>query len=642
MTTRIRGYGHLGQSRLDDMVMAQMYNHGVVARLAKYALPYKFWVILAFVGMAGDILTMVAQPLIIAWGINSFVVGIGGDGDAWGSLSTVGLIFFANVLANLVFNFIQYISLIRTTVNVLNDLRTEMFDHLQSQATSFYDRNEVGRIMSRVQNDTQQLQEFMDVGIMTIGDVVMLVFIAGAMFWLNPLLALITLSLIPLLVIIMLVWQKKSRPTFWGVRTAISAVNGNLQENISGVRVTQSTNRQGVNMSHFDGLNKHHLDMTIRASWLSAMLMPVVELLTVFSMGLVVVVGGIMVFDGQMEVGFLVAFFIYVQRFFEPIRTLTMQYTMFQRAMASGARIFELLDLAPELSDKVDAVEMPPIKGEVVFDNVSFGYTPETEVLHNINLHIQPGQNVALVGLTGAGKTSLVTLMYRFYDVTGGAIRIDGHDIRDLTRESLTGQMSMVLQEPYLYTMSIGDNIRYRYTEATDQQVEDAARAVGAHEFIMEMEHGYDTALQQRGANLSMGQRQLISFARAVVADPRIIVLDEATANIDSRTEKIIQESLKTVLRGRTSVVIAHRISTIINADVIVVLDQGRIVEMGPHAELLAKGELYSTMYAMNFGEPVPGLTKGADIEGEAANAFDEDDDDGTDWSNGWNNGEDY
>ena len=613
MTTRVSGYGHLGRSALDDVLMGNLYDHGVVMRLAKYALPYKFWVAASFFGMGGHIITMVMQPIIIAWGINEFVVGLTEDSDAFGSLWLAAVIFMGNVLLNMLFNFVQLVSLARVTVNVLHDLRTSMFQHLQNQATSFYDRNEVGRIMSRIQNDVFQLQEFMDVGITTIGDIMMLVFIAGTMIYLDPLLGIVTLSVIPILGAILIFWQKKSRPTFLGVRIAISAVNGNLQENVSGVRVTQSTNRQDKNLSNFNTLNQTHLDRTVRASFLSASLMPVVETLTVVSMGLVVVVGGIRVFDGALEIGFLVAFLIYVQRFFEPIRTLTLQYTMFQRAMASGARIFELLDISPEMKDKPDAVELPTIKGEVVFDDVCFGYTAEEQVLHNINLTVQPGQNVALVGLTGAGKTSLVALMHRFYDVTSGSIRVDGHDVRDVTRESLAGQMSMVLQEPYLYSMNIRDNIRYAHTEATDAQVEAAARAVGAHEFIMELDSGYDTMLQQRGNNLSMGQRQLISFARAVVADPRIIVLDEATANIDSRTEKIIQESLKAVLRGRTSVVIAHRLSTITSADVIVVLDHGRVIETGNHRELMEKGGLYAALYAMNFGEPVSVHTNGSD-----------------------------
>ncbi len=448
MTTRVSGYGHLGRSALDDVLMGNLYDHGVVMRLAKYALPYKFWVATSFIGMAGHIVTMVMQPLIIGWAINNFVDGVTGADAAWGNLEIAAILFIINVLFNMLFNFMQLVSLARVTVNVLHDLRTSMFDHLQNQATSFYDRNEVGRIMSRIQNDVFQLQEFMDVGITTIGDIMMLLFIAGTMIYLDPLLGIVTLSVIPFLGVILIFWQKKSRPTFLGVRVAISAVNGNLQENVSGVRVTQSTNRQDKNLTNFNTLNQTHLNRTIRASFLSASLMPVVETLTVVSMGLVVVVGGIRVFDGALEIGFLVAFLIYVQRFFEPIRTLTLQYTMFQRAMASGARIFEMLDISPEMQDKKDAHTLPPIRGEIVFDDVCFGYTSEEQVLHNINLTIEPGQNVALVGLTGAGKTSLVALMHRFYDVTGGSIRVDGYDVRDVTRESLAGQMSMVLQEP--------------------------------------------------------------------------------------------------------------------------------------------------------------------------------------------------
>lgn len=367
--------------------------------------------------------------------------------------------------------------------------------------------------------------------------------------------------------------------------------------------MTQSTNRQDVNLGNFDTLNRNHLNMTIRASFLSGLLMPVVETLTVLSMGLVVVVGGIRVYDGHLEVGFLVAFLIYVQRFFEPIRMLTQQYTMFQRAMASGARIFELLDIKPEMNDKPDATELPLVKGEVVFDNVSFGYTPETEVLHNINLVIKPGQNVALVGLTGAGKTSLVALMHRFYDVTDGAIRVDGHDLRDVTRESLAGQMSMVLQEPFLYSESVASNIRYNHDVVTDAEIVAASKAVGAHEFIERLPEGYATVLEQRGGNLSMGQRALVSMARAIVSQPRILILDEATANMDSETEHQLQEALKTVLKGRTSLLIAHRLSTITSADKIVVLEHGCIVEMGKHQELLANGGVYADLYAMNFGE---------------------------------------
>jgi ATP-binding cassette subfamily B protein len=319
---------------------------------------------------------------------------------------------------------------------------------------------------------------------------------------------------------------------------------------------------------------------------------------------------------GQVEWGVLVAFALWIQRFFEPIRHLTMQYSQLQRAMAAGVRIFEVLDLEPEVKDEPGAQELPQIEGEIKFENVRFHYVPGIDVLKDINLHIQPGENVAIVGSTGAGKSTLVTLIPRFADVTQGCILVDGHDIRHVTRNSLAGQMSMVLQEPYLFSGTVADNIRYNHEDATNQEVIDAARTVGAHDFIINLDNGYDSVLAERGVNLSVGQRQLVSFARAVIGNPRVIVLDEATANIDTQTELLIQRALKRVLEGRTSIVIAHRLSTVRNADKIVVLDRGELVEMGTHEELLALGGVYDRLYAVNYGlisEPLAGIESNGD-----------------------------
>ena len=467
---------------------------------------------------------------------------------------------------------------------------------------SYYDKEESGRIMSRIQSDVFQIQEFMGQLSISIGDILILGAIVVAMLFMDVQLALITMSIMPLLFIFAYHWQSRSWPRFMRVRRAIAAVNGNLQENITGMRVIQSLNREEENHRVFQGLNQNYLDATLSATRFSATLMPMVEVLTGISMGLVIVFGGLRVMDGSLAIGVVVAFSLYIQRFFEPIRNLTMNYTQMQRAMTGSAHIFELIDVEPQLVDRPNAPKMPPIKGEIAFEDVHFHYDPEVEVIKGINLRISPGEMVAVVGATGAGKTTLSSLILRLYDVKGGRITIDGHDVRDVNRTSMVTQVGTVLQEPFLFSGTIKDNIRFSHFNVTDQQVIKAAKTVGAHEFISRMENGYDAEVEERGGNLSVGQRQLISLARALAFDPRIIILDEATASVDSYTEMLIQKALGEVLKDRTALVIAHRLSTVRNANRIIVMDQGRIVEEGNHQQLLDSGGIYFKLYQMNFG----------------------------------------
>ena len=591
-------------ANLDEMFLGNVYDAVVVRRLMGYALHYRGTFLIAVVGVIGYIVAIVAQPLIIAWGIDGFIAPADGQSRT-GSLTLVSLVFLGDVALMGIAQYVQFRALARLSTRVLYDLRRDMFDHLQRQSTTFFERNEVGRIMSRVQSDVLALQEFLELSVPTVADMLMLFVIAATMFIKDVQLAGLALAPFPLMVVAMIVWQRHAKPTFIRIRTAMSAVNSSLQEGITGVRVTQSMNRQGVNLRRFDGLNSEHRDAAVKGGLLSGMLMPPLEIVSMASIGLVIVAGGSRVLDGGLAVGVLVAFIIFMLRFFEPIRMMTMQFTQFQKAMASGARIFDLLDIEPELSDKPGAATMPTIEGRIELKNVTFQYVEGLPVLRDVSLVIEPGESVAFIGLTGAGKTTLISLVQRFYDVTQGQVLVDGVDVRDVTRESLVRQMSTVLQEPFLYSESVAANIRFNHPDITIERIKEAAKTVGAHDFITRLPDGYDTVLEQRGANLSMGQRALVSMARAIVADPRVLILDEATANMDSETERRLQEALKIVLKGRTSLLIAHRLSTITGADKIVVLEQGRLVELGKHQALLDRGGLYARLYAMNFGEDV-------------------------------------
>ena len=593
---------------IDEEVFGSVYDQRVVLRLLPYILPFKALVFVAIVAMLIYTASQVAVPWIIGVAIDDYIRA----GDLEGLTWIFGL-FIVIAIVNWGTNFLQQFSMEKVGQGVLYNLRKDVFGHVQKHSVSFFDRMEVGRLMSRTQGDVGQLQEFSALVVMTLGELLGLAGIIAALLIMNLKLGLITLAVLPLLIITMMVWQPLARKAFMEVRRAISIVNGELNQNITGVRVVQSMNRQDLNLERFDELNVDHREANLWASRMSSGLIPVVDVLTALAISLAIFFGAQMISDGELaEVGVLVSFILYIQRFFDPIRNLTMMYTQLQRSMASGVRIFDLLDWEPELVDAPNAKALPEITGEIELKNVSFSYVPGEDVIRNVNLRVEPGEVVAIVGPTGAGKTTLVSLMSRFYDVEAGRgeVLVDGYDVREVKRSTLASQMSMVLQEPYLFSGTVRENIKYNHTEASDDKMMEAARAVGAHGFIMALPQGYDTFLAERGINLSVGQRQLLSFARAIVADPKILILDEATANIDSYTEVLIQRALAELLKGRTAVVIAHRLSTIRGSDKIVVLNFGEVMEVGDHNELMELNGLYAHLYNMNYAAMEEGMQR--------------------------------
>ena len=605
------GGGSARRGHPDEEMFGSVYDQRVVIRLLPYILPFKKLAIISAIAMLVYTGTQVAIPWAVKIAIDEFIAA----GDFAG-LTFIFILFIVIAALNWAMNFTMQFSMEKVGQGILYNLRRDVFHHVQKQSVSFYDRTEVGRMMSRVQGDVGQLQEFAALVVMTLGELLGLIGIIVALLLLDLQLGLITLIVLPLLILTMMIWQPLARKAFIEVRRTISIVNGELNQNITGVRVVQAMNRQDRNLDGFNKLNLDHREANMTASRLSAGLLPAVDILTAVAIGLAIFFGAQMIGGGALEIGTLVAFILYIQRFFDPIRNLTMMYTQLQRSMASGSRIFDLLDWEPDLVDEEDAPALPDIKGEIEFKNVSFSYVDGEDVLKDVNVHIEPGEVVAIVGPTGAGKTTFVSLMSRFYDVEQGrgTVSVDGYDVRKIVRGSLANQMSMVLQEPYLFSGTVRENIKYNHTEATDEQMIEAARAVGAHDFIMALENGYDTFLAERGGNLSIGQRQLLSFARAIVANPRILILDEATANIDSYTEVLIQRALEELLKDRTAVVIAHRLSTIRGADKIVVLNFGEVMEIGNHEQLMADDGLYAHLYKMNYAaieEALPAARNG-------------------------------
>jgi ATP-binding cassette subfamily B multidrug efflux pump len=593
-------------------------------RLAVYFKPYRL-------GLAGigallilDTLLQLAGPYLIGRAVDEFIIG----GDVRGLTVTMLLLLgvYAGAWAT---RYGEFYGMIKIGNRVLYKLRTNIFDRIQALSLKFFDQHEAGDLMSRLTNDVDTIGQVLNMGlIQTIGSSLLIIGIVAAMFSLNWQLALATFLILPFMFAASIFLSRRARSAFRETRKTIGSVSADLEENISGVRVAQAFAREDENIERFSELNRANRDANVSAQGVVAAFSPTLDVLSTIGMAIVIGLGGYMALQDPplITVGVIVSFLVYVRRFFQPIQQLAQLYAQLQSALAGSERIFELVDTEPDLADAPDAVEMPLIEGRVVFDNVSFHYKPEEPVLRGVSLLVEPGQTVALVGPTGAGKTTLVNLIGRFYEAEEGVVRIDGRDLHEVTRASLRRQMGIVLQDTFLFSGSIMDNIRYGRLDASDEEVIEAAKLANADAFITRLADGYETELSEQGRNLSQGQRQLIAISRAILADPRLLILDEATSSVDTRTELLIQQALGRLLQGRTSFVIAHRLSTIRNADQLLILQEGEIVERAistetasAHQQLLDLGGEYYKLYTSQFRrEDLPPEDLPADLAAQA------------------------
>jgi ATP-binding cassette subfamily B multidrug efflux pump len=588
----------VGSDRIEEEIFGRVFDGKVTRRIWQFVRPYKRRVMISVAAVLTFTGAQLTIPLLIRYAIDN---GMAPDAPPNVLLQIVAM-FAVIVAINYVASRVQELVTGRMAEDVLFDIRRAMFSHLQRVSLSFMDKTEVGRLMSRLQGDVNSMQEFLETSVLAIGDLLLLFGIVVVMLWLDWQLALMVLTVLPILFGIRILWLTRARAAFMAAHEANSITNGALAEAIHGVRAVQAMDRARLNGELYGLLVDNTYKAHLRASKLSQIMIPVVDTLTGSAMAVVALAGGLMVVSERIEVGVMVAFLFYIQRFFDPIRSLTIQYSVMQRAMASGHRLTEVLDVDVDVKDAQNATPLSnDDDGSVEFSNVTFGYDPEHPVLKDVNFRVSSGETVALVGPTGSGKSSSMALIHRFYDVQDGAVLVGGRDVRDVTQKSLGRHIAMVLQEPYLFTGTVRDNIRYASDWADDGAVVEAAIAVGAHDFIEALPQGYDTMLAERGNNLSLGQRQLLSFARALVTDAKILIMDEATANIDSYTEMQIQKALQRLLEGRTGLVIAHRLATIRNANRIIVLQHGQLVEQGTHDTLIEHGGLYAQLYRLNY-----------------------------------------
>lgn len=597
-------FSHEAQGRL--------FNWRVVRRMLGWLRPYRNRMVVAGALMLVASGLTLLTPYLMRVAIDEHIA----RQDATGLAGIALMIGAAFVLLYLSSAGQEYL-LSWVSQRVLANIRADLFRHLQRLSLSYHDTHIVGVTVSRVINDVAVINDLISQGLITLlGDVLVLAGIIVVMLSMDARLALLTFAVLPLMLWVTRAFSRRARRAFRATRSTVAAMVGDLAEDLAGMRVIQAFAREDTAQARFERVNEANRAAHIDAVSLSYVYLPSVEFLGMLATAIVLGFGGLAVTRNEMTLGVMVAFLAYVARFFQPIQELSQLFTTLQSAMAGGEQVVRLLDTAPAVRDRPGAMPMQSIAGRVTLDRVSFAYREGGPiVLRDVNLTIEPGQTVALVGPTGAGKTSIASLILRLYDVTGGAVRIDGVDVRDVSQQSLRRQTGLVSQDSFLFPGTIADNIRFGRPDASQAEMEQAARAANAHAFIANLPEGYRTRILEGGANLSLGQRQLICIARAVLAEPRILVLDEATAHVDTVTETLIQEALERLFAARTSIVIAHRLSTVHNADWIYVVNHGQIVEQGRHADLLARGGLYRTLYERQFVTADP--AEGENIEGE-------------------------
>ena len=589
-------------------------------RLGRYFAPYRTQIIIVVVLVIVTTLFQLIPPYIIGQSIDCYIAPefSGGssscqfvDNPTSANLEALGFAMGGVLIITIlsaVGNGVLFYTMAYSGQQVLTALRNDVFDQIHRLSLRHYDHNPAGDIMSRLTNDSDQIATAVNFSLVRVGSQVLVLFGSLAfMFFMHPPLALISTSVVPIMLLVTVFFARAARQAFRKTRLEMGEVNADLQERISGVRESQAFSRENENVEQFRKVNAANRDANIRAVGIISALQPVLNILSVISQALIIGLGSIWAIRGTevmgypVTVGLMIAFLVYAQRFYEPVRIIGQLWAQIQAAIAGAERMFSMLDEPADLTDAPNARELPAIEGHVAFENVHFAYNPTEPVLRGVDFSIAPGQTAAIVGPTGAGKTSIINLIGRYYDVTDGQVTIDGHDVRTVTQASLRKQMGVVLQDNFLWSDTIANNIRYGRLDATEEEVIEAAKLARAHEFIERLSDGYETVLGERGSGLSQGQRQLIAIARAALSNPRILILDEATSSVDTRTERLIQSALDDLMAGRTSLVIAHRLSTIRNADVVLMVKAGEIVERGTHDELLAQEGEYYELYMSQF-----------------------------------------